>query len=390
MVSVRTVLIGLGIAFTAYLAARGLWWTGPIAFPAVIPAVLGLYLATTWLCIFVERGSLFGGGGGADSDVFLYPGDAAPEPGGPGAEGADRGLDHRAGDEGAAAGDADVRAPSGPTRMPLWAAILAVVTALIAPTAIALAVGPASRTYPFATWYIGGIGALMTIVMVRRRPWLAWAGMLALTVGCTAWMGLPTALSLGLVGSIVWVVAAQALVLSLDRAAADTARLAELQQAASALQGAQEGRRTERRVQVQRALAVAGPVLTRVIATRGALDEAGRTEARLAEGRLRDELRGPRLLDDDVRHALEQVRRTGAVVTMLDEGGLDELDEGTLAVIRRDLAATLRGASSRRLFIRTSPHESIAVTVVGRQEADGELSDDDSVDLWREIPYPGR
>lgn len=69
-------------------------------------------------------------------------------------------------------------------------------------------------------------------------------------------------------------------------------------------------------------------------------------------------------------------------------GGLDHVDEATLAHIRRELAETLRGATSRRLYIRTSPHESVAVTVVGRQEADGALSDDDSVDLWREIPYP--
>jgi len=48
----------------------------------------------------------------------------------------------------------------------------------------------------------------------------------------------------------------------------------------------------------------------------------------------------------------------------------------------------VRGSHSSRLYIRTSPHDRIAVTVVGRQEADGALSDDDAVDLWREIPYP--
>lgn len=284
MVSVRRVLLGLGVAFTAYLAARGLLWPEEIPFPVLVPAVLGLYLATTWLCLFVEPGGVFGGA-------------------------ASRGA------------DAASQIPAGPTRLPLWAAVLAVATAVIAPTAIALAAGPGARTDPFATWYIGGIGALMMIVMARRRPWLAWGGMLALAVGCTVWMGLGEALALGLVGSLVWVAAAQLVVLSLDRAAADTAQLTELQQAASALHGAQEGRRTERRVQVQRALAVAGPVLTRVISTRGDLDADGRLEARIAEGRLRDELRGPRLLDDDVRHALDDVRRAGATVTVLDEGG---------------------------------------------------------------------
>ena len=55
MISVRKVLVGLGLAFTAYLAARGLWWTAdPVPEPGLIVAALGLYLVTTWLCILWE------------------------------------------------------------------------------------------------------------------------------------------------------------------------------------------------------------------------------------------------------------------------------------------------------------------------------------------------
>ena len=121
--------------------------------------------------------------------------------------------------------------------------------------------GAESRTAPFATWYLGGIGALMTIVMVRRRPWTAWIGIAALAVASMVWMGPAAALALGLVGSIVWVASAQLLLLSMDRAARDTAQLAQLQRAASAWQASQAGRQRERRMQVQQALAVAGPVL---------------------------------------------------------------------------------------------------------------------------------
>jgi hypothetical protein len=74
-------------------------------------------------------------------------------------------------------------------------------------------------------------------------------------------------------------------------------------------------------------------------------------------------------------------------VTVLDEGGLDGLDEVSLREIRRQLAETLRSAGSDRLFIRTSPHDSIAVTVVGRSSSDAGLSDEDAVDLWQEIPH---
>ncbi len=252
-----------------------------------------------------------------------------------------------------------------------------------------MAVAPDDRTAPFATWYLGGIGALMTIVMVRRRPWLAWIGIAALAVASMAWMGPLNALNLGLVGSIVWVAATQLMLLSIDRAASDTAQLAQLQRAASAWQASQSGRQRERRIQVQRALAVAGPVLTRTVSSGGSLDEQERTQARLAEGRLRDEMRGPRLLDEAVHAELERARWRGTNVTVLDEGGLDGLDESTLAIIRTELAETLRSARSDRLYIRTSPDDRVAVTVVGRSAPGPGLSDEDAVDLWREIGHPG-
>ena len=351
MISVRHVLMGLAVAFTAYLAARGLWWTAPVPYPLVIFGSFALYLTTTLLCIFWTR-------------------------------------------PGATRTTAPTSARRDPGRLPAWAAVLALAVAAIVPSAVAFAVGPESRTAPFATWYLGGIGALMTIVMVRRRPWTAWSGMALLTVASMAWMGPVSALSLGLVGSLVWVWAAQLLIRSMDRAARDTSRLAQLQRAASAWQAAQVVRQRERRVQVQRALAVAGPVLARTVATGGELSDDDRLEARLAEGELRDELRGPRLLDDEVRAALARARRRGASVTVLDEGGLEALDDDELAVIRGQLAETLRSAASERIYIRTSPHEGVAVTVVGRSASSQQpgaqgLTDEDTVDLWREIAHPG-
>ncbi|GAA1926860.1 hypothetical protein GCM10009775_18790 [Microbacterium aoyamense] len=342
MISVRNILSGLAVAFSLYLAARGLsWGEDAPRYPLIIVAAFALYLVTTTLCTFWQP---------RKPDRPTHP---APRQ----------------------------------SRLPRTAGILAIATAAIVPTAISYSAGPGSYTASYATWYLGGIGALMTIVMARRRPWMAWSGTALLAIGSIAWMGLD-ALTLGLIGSIVWVFVAQLLVLSLDRAARDTSQLANLQTAASAWQASQVVRQRERRVQVQEALAIAGPVLTRTVANRGVLDDADRLEARIAEGRLRDELRGPRLLDDAVRAQLELARRRGATVTVLDEGGLDGMDEASLAVIRAELAETLRTSESNRLYIRTAPHDSVAVTVVGRSESDGGLSDEDAVDLWREIVRP--
>jgi hypothetical protein len=341
-VSVRAVVSAIAVAFTAYLAARGFWLTGPVDHPWIIFLTLPLYLVVTWVTVFWGV--------------------------------------HRRRSAGAGA------MPSRRRRLPLWTTVLAVAVAVLVPNAIFYAVAPESRTQPFATWVIGAIGALMTIVMVRRRPWMAWIGLVLAGASISLWIGLLPALALGLVGSIVWVAAAQLLMIALDRAARDTVQLAELQQAASAWQASQSGRQRERRVQVQRALQIAGPILGRTIETGGNLRPAERLEARLAEGRLRDELRGPRLLDDGVRAELEAARRRGITVTMLDEGGLEGLAEDELSAIRAELAEILRSASSSRLIIRTSPHAEVAVTVVGRSGEGESLSDEDSVELWHEIP----
>ncbi len=340
--TVRTVLAALALAFAVYQAARGLLWTVWPQNPGLLLAAVIIYLGATVVTIF-----------------------AVPRP---------------------LAGSDSPREP-----MPLWAALVAAATVVIIPTMTGLAVADAegvARTLTYGTWYVGGGGALMVVLMVRRRTWLAWAGTVVLSIGAMIWMGPVQALSQGLVGSIVWVGVAHLLVFLIDRAERDADQLAELQAVTSAWEAAQEGRERERRVQLQRALAVGGPVLARVIAMHGLLSESERREAGMAEARLRDELRGPRLLDDGVRAEIDAARRRGAQVSVFDEGGLEGVSDDDLSQIRAELAEALRDSQSNRIIIRTSPDDSVAVTVVGRLVV--EQTDEDSVDLWREIRHPGR
>ena len=342
--TVRSILSIIGLAFTAYLAARGLIWTSPETVERgwLIVAALVLYLPVTWLWIF-------------------------------------------------AIGARDRRAEATattPAMLPGWGVALALIVTVVVSNAPFLAVSESGRTQPFVTWVIGAIGALMTIVMVRRRPVVAWTGMGILTVSTSIWLGPLQALSLGLVGSFVWVTAAQLVTLALDRAARDAERLAELQQAASAWQASQSGRQRERRLHVQRALQAAGPILARTIENGGNLRAADKQAARRAEASLRDELRGTRLLDDGVRAEIDAARRRGAAVSLFDEGGLEGLALSDLDGIRSELARILRESVSDRVIIRTSPHDEIAVTVVGRSAADAAGADEDDVDLWREIRRP--
>lgn len=342
--TVRAILSCLGVALTAYLAARGLIWTSPETVERgwLLVLALAIYLPVTWLWIFAVD---------VRGQPKVTPGTPTP-------------------------------------RAPGWQVVLALITTVVVSNITFLAVTDEGRTKPFVTWVIGAIGALMMIVMARRRPVAAWTGIALLTVATSLWLGPAQALSLGMVGSIVWVAAAQLVVFALDRAARDAERLSELQQAASAWQASQSGRQRERRLHVQRALQTAGPILSRTIENGGNLRPSDKEAARRAEARLRDELRGNRLLDDDVRNEIEAARCRGAAITLFDEGGLDGLSADDLTAVRRELAAIVRESVSDRVIIRTSPDEEIAVTVVGRSRREDATGDDDHVDLFREIRRP--
>lgn len=324
--SVRSITTSLALGFALYFAARAIWWTVPPEAPLLFLAAIGFYLAATLTAVL-----------GAPDEV----------------------------------------------RMPVGPAVLALGSSVIVPALVSLALEPALRGAPFATWYVGAIGLLAVVCIVRRRPLIGWGMLVTLIVAASAFLGIGAAFTLGLVGSITWVLVAQLLVLFWDRAVRDTERLADIQRAVSAWHATQLVRQRERRVRAQRALAVAGPVLSRTVAARGELTEAERLQARLAEGTLRDELRGGSLMSAAVREAITEARRAGATVTVFDEGGLDGIDEARVEEIRVELAGVLASARSNRLIIRAGRDETNAVTVVGRTA--GGATDDDAVELWHEI-----
>lgn len=326
--TVRSVATSLAVGFSLYCAATGIVWTAPLSAPIFMVLAIALYIVVVNLVIL-----------GSPETVTL----------------------------------------------PLWTAVLAAVATVVIPPAATVSLEETSRTAPFATWYIGALGLLSAILVVRRRFLTGWLTLLLLIALSSTFLGFFTALELGVVGSIMWVFVANLLVWFWDRAVRDTERLAEIQQAVSAWHATQLVRQRERRLRTQFALAVAGPVLSRTVASRGDLSEDERLDARLAEGRLRDELRGADLLNDAVRDAIEAARRRGVIVTVFDEGGLDGVSEERRATIRDELASVVAEAHAGRLIIRAAKDERTAVTVVGRVGT-GTSRDDDAVDVWHEIP----
>jgi hypothetical protein len=134
-------------------------------------------------------------------------------------------------------------------------------------------------------------------------------------------------------------------------------------------------------------------VLRRIVARRGELDAEGRAECRVLEQTVRDEIRGRRLLDDGMRAVIRAHRRRGALVQVLDDGGVDDLDQAALDVVLHEVAERLRPVRSSRIVIRTGdPQTDTAVTIVASSPDETAvalgLDADDEVDLWITIPRP--
>ncbi|ROP60390.1 hypothetical protein EDF24_1951 [Curtobacterium sp. PhB130] len=287
--------------------------------------------------------------------------------------------------------------------LPVWAACFSLATAVVMPV-VAAPVVELGDAPGYATWWIAAVGTLMVILVVRGRGPFAWVGVGFLALHTVAWAGVGALGSLGVLGSISWVLVATAFAAAMNRATRITRDFVRAEQETADWQAAQDAHVFERQFRLSQTTRMALPMLQRIIDSCGDLSEAERTECLHLEQAIRDEIRGRSLLSDDVRDEVMRLRRRGAVVQLHDDGGLDELEVDDIRRIHGRLADALRQAhDADNVIVRTVPEGSgAAVTVVGLR-LDGEASEsaalgaglhddeddgdeDDSVALWLEIP----
>jgi hypothetical protein len=268
--------------------------------------------------------------------------------------------------------------------LPHWVAAFDLAVAIGVPIAVTSQLD-AHHANGYATWYIAALGTLLTIVMVRGRDLYAWIGAAFLLVHTVWWAGFDALGDLGVVGSVVWIIAANVVMYALRTTAEDAERYAEVERTASAWRAAYDAHVVERQRRLEHTYTMAEPLLSEVVRSGGELTEEQRAECLLLEATMRDEIRGRGLLDDGVRGAVTRARRRGASVSLLDEGGLDELDEARRAAVLARLAAAIDGTDADTLIVRSVPRAAeVAVTVVGLRGADTE-DDDADVAVWLEL-----
>ncbi|MEP6480571.1 MAG: hypothetical protein ABJA94_01030 [Rhodoglobus sp.] len=289
--------------------------------------------------------------------------------------------------------------PWGPIQMPIWMAafnfaVVVVITLLVANE---LDFGRPGGT-GYASWYVAASGTLLTITSTRRRNTFAWLGIAFLVIHTIAVVGPvgPAGLfSLGIVGSASWVAVSHILGSALTKATRDAQRFTIAEREATDWQAAQEAHVYERQFRLGQTSAMALSMLRQIQEVGGQLSDAQRQECVFLEGAIRDEIRGRKLLNDAVREEVMNARRRGATVTLLDEGGIDDLPDHELERVLNRLALAIHETQADKVIARTVPEGSdVAVTVVGllsvadhQSVALGQDSlEDDEVDLWLEIP----
>lgn len=285
--------------------------------------------------------------------------------------------------------------PDRRPRMPLSLAAFSGGIAVVLPVLVSSGLDPSRPGgNGYATWYVAAVGTLMTITAVRGRPGVAWFGIGFLVVQTVLWAGPGALAGIGVIGSASWVGIAHLLTNALAQAVRDSQRFAIAESGATQWQAAQEAHLNERQFRLGQTTAMALPMLRAIVQSGGDLTAAQRAECLHLEGAIRDEIRGRRLLNGAVREQVMLARRRGTTVTLLDEGGIDDLDGGALDRVLDTLADALRRTNADKVIARTVPEGSnIAVTVVGLRSSDdgsasmlGDSLDDEEVELWLEIP----
>lgn len=287
--------------------------------------------------------------------------------------------------------------PSKRARMPIWMASFNTAVAVSVPLLVTSQLSdPIGDNY--ASWYVAAVGTLMVITSTRRRHVFAWIGVCALALQTIAWAGFGALTALGVVGSVSWVAISHVLSRSLAKAGRDARQYAMAEREAVEWRAAQEAHVSERQFRLGQTSRMALPMLRQIVASGGQLTAGQRRECLYLEGAIRDEIRGRKLLNDRVREQIMIARRKGTVITLLDEGGIDDLPDDELERVHNRLAVAIRDTETGKLIARTVPEGSdTAVTVVGLSSPDDghssalgdhgrEEADGDRVDLWLEIP----
>lgn len=231
-------------------------------------------------------------------------------------------------------------------------------------------------TGTYASWYVGGMGVLLGIIAIRGQANLAWLAGLVVAAVVVVEAGFGAIGSSGLVGMVVLIAAGQATARSVAKADLEVEELqkAEIQTEAEIISSAAAGR--ERRERLQRVLDRALPELSLITARKGILSAEQQQKLLQLEASLRDDIRGRKLINEEVQTAAQAARERGVQVLLLDEGGLDQVNDSMRKVVLDKVVVAINSVTAGKVVIRSPKGEKWLVTVAASRPGTN------APDLW--------
>lgn len=255
----------------------------------------------------------------------------------------------------------------GKLELPRWAAIYNLVASILLPLVVSAAQTVGDPT-PYTTWYVAAVGTLLAITAVRGRPNIAWIGITFLVAEVLAWSGPNSLFNSGLIGAVLLVLGAQA---SSKALAENEEMIRQYRERAVVLEAqiaAKSAARLERERRVKQTLVGVLPQLEAIAKKQGKLTVEERNLAVLTEAELRDQIRGRNLNHPDLVTQTRLARERGVEVQLLDDGGLEDLDEAQTATLLTRAATELRRINSGKVVIRSVDGEDWNLTMVAIQK----------------------
>ena len=247
--------------------------------------------------------------------------------------------------------------------------------ALAGPVATALTT--ANLSLPRAhhmVWTTFAISYLLAVLVLRGRMGSAWAGVAGVAVvisvdGARAWLT-PGAMVAAFV-PIGTVIAISVFALIMRPTQRSLRLLREESTAQAAAEATMVAENAERVRQLARLDRVARPILER-IAEGAALSVAEREQCRLLEAELRDGLRAPHLVTEELSGAARGARARGVEVVLLDDGGFTDAPQWLRGRVVEAATRELDAANDGSVTVRILPPGRRVLATVLAQATDGD------------------
>lgn len=242
--------------------------------------------------------------------------------------------------------------------IPHWAAIT--VLAVLATSNLSVLLAFKYDGWPgFAAWATGSATSLCHGLLMRQHPRMAWIGQLLLMTTTAIWVHLTDRPTIIIITYILPHIVSLALwhLIVTCCITASTALETSQRQTASIL-AARQADQTMNQIMDRSMAAVRArtqPLLTQ-LATSPTPTPALRTQARLLEAELRDEIRAPFFTNTPVVHAARQARARGIDVLLLDDShGSNNLPDTIKQQALHHVIHTIRTTTNGRIVVRVNP-----------------------------------